>query len=117
MEGDEENDEVDEIYVGINRRGAHSVMPCQAKSARDRFGIVQVIQDIALCKTRYPNALCKPIAVQFVGPDSVAMLELSVTEEVDGILALNVVEERHYDLIPRTEIIEDELQQLLKDEP
>ncbi len=108
--------EVDEIYVGINRRGAQFVIPCQAKSARDRFGIVQVIQDIALCTIKYPSARCKPIAIQFVGLDSVAMLELAVTE-IDEILTLNIVEEKHYDLVPRTQIVEKELQQLLTDEP
>lgn len=51
--------EVDEIYVGINKRGTHFVMPCQAKSPGDKFGIVQVIQDIELCQERYPNAICK----------------------------------------------------------
>jgi hypothetical protein len=108
--------EVDEIYVGINRRGAHFVIPCQAKSAKDRFGIVQVIQDIELCKIKYQNAICKPIAIQFIESNSIAMLELAVTEN-DEILALNIVEERHYDLIPRSEIDEDELQQLLRSEP
>jgi hypothetical protein len=108
--------EVDEIYVGINRRGTHFVVPCQAKSASDRFGIVQVIQDIALCRIKYPNAICKPIAIQFIESNSIAMLELSVTE-TDEILALNIVEERHYDLIPRSEIDEVELQHLLNTEP
>jgi hypothetical protein len=107
--------EVDEIYVGINRRGAHFVIPCQAKSAKDRFGIVQLIQDIELCKNKYPNAICKPIAIQFIESNSIAMLELAVTE-TDEILALNVVEERHYDLIPRSDIDEAELQQLLRNE-
>lgn len=108
--------EIDEIYVGINRRGTHFVIPCQAKSANDRFGIAQVIQDIELCRIKYPNALCKPIAIQFVGLDSVAMLELAVAE-VDEMLTLNIVEEKHYQLIPRTEIDDNELQQLLMNEP
>lgn len=108
--------EVDEIYVGINRRGAHFVIPCQAKSDKDRFGIVQVYQDIALCKIIYPNAICKPIAIQFVGSDSVAMLELAVTES-EEILALNIVEEKHYDFVPRSEITEGELHRLSIDEP
>jgi hypothetical protein len=38
--------EIDEIYLGINKKGAHYVIPCQAKSPGDRFGIVQVMQDI-----------------------------------------------------------------------
>lgn len=32
--------EIDEIYLGINKRGAHFVLPCQAKSPGDSFGIV-----------------------------------------------------------------------------
>lgn len=59
--------EVDEIYVGINKRGTHFVLPCQAKSPGDKFGIVQVMQDITLCHERYPRTICKPIALQFSG--------------------------------------------------
>lgn len=108
--------EVDEVYVGINRRGAHFVIPCQAKSKKDRFGVVQVIQDLELCKFKYPNAIRKPVAIKFVDSNSVAMLELAVTEN-EEVLSLNVVEEKHYELVPRTEIAEDELKQLMNDEP
>lgn len=108
--------EVDEIYVGINKRGTHFVLPCQAKSPGDRFGIVQVMQDIVLCQKRYPNAICKPIALQFTGSNSVAMLELAVREE-DEILKLNIVEEKHYELIPRSQITAAELRKLMESEP
>ena len=107
--------EVDEIYVGLNRRGTHFVLPCQAKSPGDRFGIVQVLQDIALCQERYPNAICRPIALQFMDDDDVAMLELGVNEE-NEILKLNIVEEKHYRLVPRSQISEAELQMLMKSE-
>ncbi len=103
--------EVDEIYVGINKRGTHFVLPCQAKSPGDRFGIVQVMQDVALCRERYPHAICKPIALQFMADDNVAMLELAVSED-DGILRLEIVEEKHYALVPRAQISDDELQML-----
>jgi hypothetical protein len=108
--------EVDEIYIGVNKRGTHFVLPCQAKSPGDRFGIVQVMQDIALCTERYPNAICKPIALQFTGENSVAILELTIREEND-ILKLSIVEERHYELVPRSQISEAELQNLAKTEP
>ena len=49
--------EIDEVYLGINKRGSHFVIPCQAKSLGDRFGIVQVMQDVEFCKHRYPNAI------------------------------------------------------------
>lgn len=67
--------EVDEVYVGLNKRGTHFILPCQAKSKGDKFGIVQVMQDIALCTARYPNAICKPIALQFVGESHVAVMD------------------------------------------
>lgn len=107
--------EVDEIYVGINRRGTHFVLPCQAKSPGDRFGIVQAMQDIELCQARYPNAICKPIALQFMNENSVAILELAITEE-NEFLKLNIVEEKHYELVPRTQISDVELRMLKESE-
>lgn len=89
--------EVDEIYLGVSKKGAHYVIPCQAKSPGDRFGIVQVMQDIEFCKQRYPNALCKPIALQFLSEQDVAIIELTVEEEKD-MFRLTVVDERHYQL-------------------
>lgn len=103
--------EVDEIYLGINKKGAHFVLPCQAKSPGDKFGIAQVIQDIALCESRYPEAVCKPIALQFSGPDELAILELGVTEEND-ILKLKVAEEKHFKLISQNEIDRPALEKL-----
>ncbi len=105
--------EVDEIYVGVNKRGTHFVLPCQAKSPGDKFGIVQVMQDVALCEERYPNAVCKPIALRFMSEDEVAILELAVVEEKE-LLKLNIVDEKHYVLVPRADISDQELQ-VLKD--
>lgn len=104
--------EVDEIYVGINKRGTHFVLPCQAKSPGDRFGIAQVMQDIALCEERYGNTICRPIALQFTDDDSVAMLELAVTEE-DELLKLGIVDEKRYGLVPIGQISEEELRLLV----
>lgn len=103
--------EVDEIYVGINKRGTHFVIPCQAKSIGDRFGIVQVLQDIELCRQRYPMAICRPIAVQFITNNEVAILELSVSND-NSVLKLAVVDEKHYSLVPQDQISITELTQL-----
>lgn len=108
--------EVDEIYVGLNKRGTHYVLPCQAKSPGDRFGIVQVMQDIELCAQKYPIAICKPIALQFTGENSVALLEIAVREK-DDILKLSTVDEKHYELVPRSQISEQELRVLMESEP
>ncbi|MCB9136025.1 MAG: endonuclease [Anaerolineales bacterium] len=108
--------EVDEIYIGVNKRGTHFVLPCQAKSPGDRFGIVQVMQDIALCAERYPNAICKPVALQFTGENGVALLELTIRDEND-ILKLSIVEEKHYELVPRSQISGQDLRILIEREP
>ncbi|MEZ4706494.1 MAG: hypothetical protein R3A44_04770 [Caldilineaceae bacterium] len=107
--------EVDEIYIGLNKRGTHFVLPCQAKSRGDKFGIAQIMQDIALCTERYPNAICRPIALQFINESSVAILELTVRED-QQILKLNIVEEKQYDLVPRIHISEDEIKVLKENE-
>lgn len=100
--------EIDEIYLGINKRGTHFVIPCQAKSPGDQFGIVQIMQDIEFCKSRYPNIICKPIALQFLSKNDVAILEL-VVEESDDIFHLSVVDERQYKLVGKDEITDDEI--------
>ena len=105
--------EIDEIYLGLNKRGAHFAIPCQAKSPRDQFGVVQVMQDMMFCKENYPNAICRPVALQFQGANEVAMLELSVTSDQD-LLRLNVVDEKHYRLCIGTELT-DEHVRLLRD--
>jgi len=95
--------EVDEIYIGLNKRGTHFVLPCQAKSRGDKFGIVQVMQDMALCSARYPNAICRSIAIQFTSVNNVALLELAVRDD-HGILKLNIVDEKQYELAPRADM-------------
>ena len=100
--------EIDEVYLGVNKRGTHFVIPCQAKSPGDRFGIVQVMQDIEFCRNRYPNAICKPIALQFLSDNEVAILELEIEEDND-IFHLSVVDERHYRLVGREGITDEEI--------
>jgi len=100
--------EVDEIYFGVSKNGAHYVMPCQAKSPGDSFGVAQVYQDFLLCAQRYPTAICRPIAFQFTGENSMAVLEL-ITSEDDDVLTLAVVDEKHYVLEKREHISDDDL--------
>jgi hypothetical protein len=100
--------EIDEIYLGISKKGAHYVIPCQAKSPGDRFGIVQVMQDIEFCRKRYPYAICKPIALQFLGIADLAILELAVDVDKD-VYKLSVVEERHYQLTTKDGISEEDI--------
>lgn len=88
--------EVDELYVGLDRRGAHYVFPIQAKGGKDRMGIVQIEQDLALCAAKFPSLICRPIGTQFLSDGGIAMLEFLLTDE-----GIRLAAERHYQLVPK----------------
>jgi hypothetical protein len=94
--------EIDEIYVGLNRNGAHYVVPVQAKGGSDKLSPVQTAQDIACCKAKFPDLICRPVSAQFMEDDVIALFELTV--EAGRVL---IVEERHYRLVPGDQIDAD----------
>ncbi|WP_080835193.1 MULTISPECIES: DNA cytosine methyltransferase [Cohnella] len=96
--------EIDEIYVGVNKKGEHFIIPVQAKIGGDNIGITQVKQDLEYCNYRYPTLKHKAIAVHAKEPNLIAMFELVIQND-----ELKVVEERHYILVPASEISEDDL--------
>lgn len=100
--------EIDEIYVGVNKNGVHFIIPCQAKSPGDKFGIVQVMQDVQFCLEKYPQAICKPIAIQFLSENDIAILELFIDED-NHLYRLSVVDEKHYKLVSRDHLSNDEI--------
>jgi hypothetical protein len=98
--------ETDEVYVGVDRRGAHYVFPVQAKGGRDSISVVQIEQDIELCKAKFEDAICRPIAAQFMADDLIALFEFEVTEN-----GVRVTSERHYRLVEGDELSSSELGQ------
>jgi hypothetical protein len=97
--------ETDEIYVGVDRRGAHYVFPVQAKGGADTLSIVQIEQDFALCEARFPDLICCPIAAQFMTGNLLALFEFEKT--TDGIAIVN---EKHYRLVPPDQLSPGELE-------
>lgn len=97
--------ETDEIYVGVDRRGAHYVIPVQAKGGRDALSIVQIEQDFALCADKFPSLICRPVAAQFMADDLIALFEFE--EDESGVA---IVSERHYRLVPIEALSEEDLQ-------
>lgn len=87
--------ETDEIYIGVDRRGAHYVFPVQAKGGRDRLGIVQLEQDFALCEEKFSRLIARPIAAQFMGDDLIALFEFEKSQDEIKLSA-----EKHYRLVP-----------------
>jgi hypothetical protein len=57
--------ETDELYIGVDKKGAHYVFPIQAKGGTDRLNVVQIEQDFAVCAAKFPLLVCRPIAAQF----------------------------------------------------
>ena len=91
--------ETDEIYIGVDRRGAHYVFPVQAKGGHDKLGVVQIEQDLALCADKFPSLICRPIAAQFMDEDLIALFEFE-----DGENGIAVTLEKHYRLVPPEEV-------------
>ena len=73
--------EVDELYVGVDRSGAHYVFPLQAKGGRDRTSTVQIEQDIALCAEKFPKLFCRPLGAQFLADGAIALMGFTHTED------------------------------------
>jgi hypothetical protein len=104
--------ETDEIYIGVDKRGAHYVLPIQAKGGNDRLSIVQIEQDIALCADKFPLLICRSIAAQFMEEDLIALFELE--ESNQGIV---MAAERHYRLVPSEEVTAQDLKTYRERQP
>lgn len=98
--------ETDELYVGVDRHGAHYVLPVQAKGGRDHLSVVQIEQDLAVCAEKFPLLVCRPIAAQFMRDDVIALFEFELTDE-----HVTVREEKHYCLVPPDQLSAAELAQ------
>ncbi|NNJ13179.1 endonuclease [Chloroflexales bacterium ZM16-3] len=101
--------ETDEVYVAIDSRGAHYVIPVQAKGGRDTQSIVQIEHDAAMCRQKFKGLVCRPVAAQFMAENQIAMFDFI---EVDGEIKL--VNEQHYQLVLPGEITLEELQTYLQ---
>lgn len=95
--------ETDELYIGIDRRGAQYVFPVQAKGGNDRISIVQIEQDYALCQHKFPLLICRPIAAQFLG-ENIVIFSFENTES-----GMRVTLEKQYRLVPHEQVTPEDL--------
>jgi len=91
--------ETDEIYVGVDKKGRHYVFPVQAKGGADKLNVVQIEQDFALCMSKFPDLICRPVGAQFVGNNLIALFEFESTPE-----GVKIAEEEHYRLVAPDEV-------------
>jgi hypothetical protein len=96
--------ETDEIYIGLDKRGIHYVIPVQAKGGKDQLGTVQIEQDVAMCKYKFPLLTCIPVAAQFMENDLIALFSFEHSDQGISILC-----EKHYRLVEPHELSEEDL--------
>lgn len=104
--------EIDELYVGVDARGAQYVVPVQAKGGDDILGVIQTIQDTIFCQqeARYEHSIARPVSAQFMADDVIALFELNF----DGD-DVSIVQERHYRLTEAESITDKDLRAYRKD--
>ena len=73
---------------------------------RDKLGVVQIEQDIALCTEKFPAPVCRPIGAQFTRDDVIALFEFELIEN-----EVTIRDERHYLLVTPDELTPEELAQ------
>ena len=96
--------ETDEIYVGVDKKGAHYAFPIQAKGGKDKLSIVQIEQDFAVCATKFPLLVCRPIAAQFMDGGVIALFEFESGEN-----GVTISSEKHYQLVAPKEVTDADL--------
>jgi hypothetical protein len=99
--------ETDEIYVGVDKHGAHYVFPVQAKGGKDFLNVVQIWQDFKVCAEKFPDLLARPVGAQFMADDVIALF----TFEWDGGDGISIApgSERHYRLVFDDELEDEDL--------
>ena len=96
--------ETDELYVGLDKKGAHYVFPIQAKGGDDKLNVVQIEQDFAVCATKFPDLICRPIGAQFMDGGIIALFEF---DQAEGSVRISA--EKHYKLVPPEEVTKEDL--------
>lgn len=96
--------ESDEIYIGVDKKGAQYALPVQAKGGKDKLSVVQIEQDMAMCAEKFPSLICRPIGAQFMPNDVIALFEFE-----SGDQGIGVASEKHYKLVPPEEVTDADL--------
>ena len=98
--------ETDELYIGLDKKGIHYILPVQAKGGSDQLGIVQIEQDFAMCSIKFPNLICIPIAAQFIENDLIALFSFESSKK-----GISISSEKHYRLVEPDSLSSDEIEQ------
>lgn len=97
--------ETDELYIGVDKKGAHYVFPIQAKGGKDKLSVVQIEQDFAMCAAKFPLLVCRPIAAQFMAEGVIALFEFESGEN-----GVTIASEKHYKLVSPKDVTDADLE-------
>ncbi len=96
--------ETDDLYVGLDRHGAHHILPVQAKGGSDALSVIQVWQDFRVAEQKFPALIARPVAAQFLEDGVIALFEFEETND-----QITIIREHHYNLVPPEELDPAEL--------
>lgn len=96
--------ETDDLYIGLDKHGAHHILPIQAKSGSDALSVVQIWQDFQVAEQKFPDLIACPVAAQFLEDGVIALFGF---EKAGDEITIN--RERHYNLVPPEDLDPDEL--------
>lgn len=96
--------DIDELYIGLDRRGQQIIVPVQARVGKDRQSVEQTQQGIAFCTERYPELTCRPVSVHALSGDRIALFELTLSDS-----EIRIVDQKHYTLVQASEITSEDL--------
>ena len=106
IDGSPSNSQVesDDLYVGLDKHGAHHILPVQAKGGSDALSVIQIWQDFRVAEQKFANLIARPIAAQFMEDDVIALFEF---QEVNN--EITILRENHYRLVPPDDLEPEEL--------
>lgn len=85
---------IDEVYVGIDKRGRHCILPVLCAGRANKIRIAQVERHLAACTSKFPKLICHFIAAQFMDESRIALFEFDQMSE-----GPRIVGEKHFQLI------------------
>lgn len=96
--------ETDDIYLGFSMTGRQYVFPVQAKGPQDPITTIQVERDLAVCASKFPTLICRPVGAQLMEADQFALFEFTLSNR-----EVVIKDEKHYRLVRDEDLVCDNL--------
>lgn len=105
---DKGQNEIDDLYVGLDTNGKQFVIPVEAKGAKGKLNKTQIAQMIDFARDQYPKLIMRPIGLQEMKDRSLVLVEFTPATHPDDI---KIKEMRRYKLVPFADVPLDQQNQ------